>query len=118
MDKKVLKPFDLDAALAGKPVIMRDGRAIRKVVGYLAELAASKKLLVIDENGDIRYYIANGKWVANGESGWDLFMAPTERTVWVNAYNRFDSEVEADGAASLTFTPRVGGKAHKIVIEE
>lgn len=80
-----LKPFDLTAALAGAPVVTRDGRKVLQIAHFpsvkyyqlfvLAEAEFSVNALT--ENGEIR---------EGHQHSLDLFMAPVKRTVWVNMY--------------------------------
>ena len=77
-----MKPFNLERALAGEPVITRDGRPV-KIAGY-------------NPDADIEYKICG--WVDCEVESWrvdgllsasikdaaiDLFMAPTERKEWI-----------------------------------
>jgi hypothetical protein len=77
-----MKAFNLEQALAGKPVVTRDGRPV-KIAGY-------------NPDADIEYKICgwvNGKvgsWRVDGllsasikDAATDLFMAPTERKEWI-----------------------------------
>jgi hypothetical protein len=77
-----MKPFDLQKALAGDPVVTRDGRPV-KIAGY---------------NEDAHEDVVLCGWVAGNAHQWykdgsceyeeylDLFMAPTERKEWVVRY--------------------------------
>ncbi len=85
MKTKNLKPFDLEAAKAGTPVMTRDGRPVRilctdfKNDGYpvvAAILEGGEELLCS--------YNEQGRLCMKSVGGCDLFMAPIKRTGWVN----------------------------------
>lgn len=112
------KPFDLERALAGDPVVTRDGRPVTQLTKFDA-----------GHDGDPVYGVFNdnaGSWSVDGQhltdrgTGLDLFMAPKKRTVWVNmcfdgkAY-WYDSEEDADGWFGHD---RIGNRAWPVEIEE
>lgn len=134
MDTDKLKPFDLQKALAGDPVVTRDGRKVLKVAHFpecagwevAVHIEGDKNLTAMPQSG--RYLAGRGK---AGDSEYDLFMAPKQREVWVNIYSPaascengiwFESEQEADFAHQPPMTEakrvRLGNKAHKITFEE
>ena len=96
MEKKKLnlKPFDLEAAKAGKPVCTRDGRKVRIIcfdaIGYHQPIIA----LVTNFDGkeDIEKYYLNGRFNddINDISDYDLMMLPEKREGWVNVYKGND----------------------------
>ncbi len=70
-----MKDFNLKDALAGKPVITRDGRPV-KIAGYS------------EFNNSLIGWVGSGvyQWTSGGQNiadKNDLFMAPTERKEWV-----------------------------------
>jgi hypothetical protein len=70
-----VKDFNLKDALAGKPVITRDGRPV-KIAGYS------------EFNNSLIGWVGSGvyQWTSGGQNiadKNDLFMAPTERKEWV-----------------------------------
>jgi hypothetical protein len=71
-----MKDFNLKDALAGKPVITRDGRPV-EILCYSEE----RNLLVGLVNNAAYVWTGGGK--ANLYTHHDLFMAPTERKEWV-----------------------------------
>lgn len=83
------KPFDLAQAKAGKPVITRDGRPARIVC--FDRKQNGFPLFGFSGESDERVYswTLDGKYYGNGESPEDLFMAPEEKTVWVNLYRDY-----------------------------
>ena len=117
-----MKPFDLEAAKAGAPIVTRDGRPA-KFIAHVEEAHPSQRLLVLID-GVVRMEFDNGKYLGRGGRGGetdnDLFMAPTKRTVWVNFYEYgegrwHDTEERADDVAHSN---RLGGRAWPIEIEE
>jgi hypothetical protein len=118
-----MKPFNLDDALAGKPVITCDGRPV-KIAGYNEDANDCEKLAVwID--GQIKSYYANGysPWVGGSNPYRNLFMAPITRKEWIVR------RVRPSGAiASRVFTTKAmaeyaavqyqGATIHEITITE
>lgn len=75
------KSFNLEQALAGKPVVTRDGR----IVEQLTKFDTSDEFCifgVVDKK--IYSYLENGNQWNTIESEEDLFMAPEKK--WVNVY--------------------------------
>lgn len=80
-----MKPFNLQDAINGKPVITRAGDSL--TFGAYIPQAKGYNLFMIIPEGDVARYNENGRYICNDiESGMDLFMAPIKRTVWVNLY--------------------------------
>lgn len=83
-----MKPFNLERALAGDPVVTRDGQKVAEI----AHLPSSggKKTVVYARNNGYRWVTTQGKSLSiDAESDDDLFMAPKQVTVtrWVNLYD-------------------------------
>jgi len=78
-----MKPFDLEAALRGEPVITRDGRPV-KIAGYNEEATYDEKIVGwIQEYGSCSWGEDGTYHTSIRYSNKDLFMAPTERKEWV-----------------------------------
>lgn len=112
-----MKPFDLEKAIAGEPIVTRDGREA-KFIAHVPDLMTHPIIVVI--KGKLIQMLECGKWCSDEETITDLFMAPKKRTVWVNFYdwtnaNYFDSETEANDESACG---RIGGKAYPVEIEE
>ena len=97
-----LKPFDLEAAKAGKPVCTRDGRKARIICFDANDKQPVIALLEFEcDNGGyvekIETYYKDGK-VHEG-SNWsnDLMMLPEKKEGWVNVYKErcYESKEEA-----------------------
>lgn len=82
-----MKPFNLEAAKAGAPIITRDGREAR-FIAHVPGALADYKVVWCGEDGVIRCCAENGAWSSDGIARCtDLFMKPQKRTVWVNLYH-------------------------------
>lgn len=93
-----MKPFNLQEALAGKPVVTRDGRDATHFVHY-PEAVKHKVTAIV--NGRIEtYWATTGSWNYHddGPSGLhDLFMATTKKTGWINIYKGFNGQPTTSG---------------------
>ena len=118
-----MRPFDLEAAKAGAPLVTRDGRPA-KFIAHVGEAHPSQRLLVLID-GVVLTKFENGKYASSPAhvSDNDLFMAPKTRTVWLNLYDIhpshgsgyfYPSQEEADEVAS---PKRIGDRAWPIEIE-
>ena len=110
-----MKPFDLDAAKCGDPIIV----AMDDARNY-CYIGQTKAGMVVIEAPTGVVYVRNGS---------DLFMAPKKRTVWVNLYNTVDGRISAGSelmhdtearanAACSGSKSRIGGKAWPLEIED
>lgn len=89
MEKKNLRPFDLQKARAGKPVCTRDGRKARIVCFDLQSIEKTPivaAVQVTDKQEVIANYYENGQQFINGISELDLMMLPEKKEGWVNMY--------------------------------
>lgn len=88
-----LKPFNLEQALAGAPVVTRNGCPIVE----LKYLQTSGQLAVVHKKPDdklISYFVpCDGKHNNTIEYATDLFMAPTKKEGWINVYNILSLDV-------------------------
>ena len=91
-EKKLnLKPFNLEAAKAGKPVCTRDGRKARIICfdrkfyhdGYNYPIVA---MVNDNDNELVHAYTQDGLLVGNMEGELDLMMLPERKEGWVNVY--------------------------------
>ncbi|WP_257755159.1 hypothetical protein [Burkholderia glumae] len=85
MDAKKLKPFDLEAAKRGEPLVTRDGRKVTEFHHFETLVYRDCCCAIVD--GFRRWINADGRYYIEGESNHDLFMAPRKVTRWVNLYN-------------------------------
>lgn len=74
-----LIPFDLEKALAGEPVVTRNGFEVTKLTTF--EISRGV-ILVGVMGGDVQTWTKNGKWLESGmTSDFDLFMKPKTRVI-------------------------------------
>ena len=82
-NKLTLKPFDLEAAKAGKPVCTRDGRKARIISCSLRNKNFPIAAIVEDEEENVYQFEANGVCDEHDEN-LDLMMLPEKKTGWIN----------------------------------
>lgn len=95
---KGCKPFDLEKAMAGEPVVTRDGIPYKfgaynpdaenyKIVGWI--------------NRTYEAHLDNGKYLYSGDkSSSDLFMAAKTQKVWVNLWRDGDGGIKSHAFVS------------------
>ena len=95
MEEKKLnfKPFDLEAAKAGKPVCTRDGRKVRILCYDLK--GAEYPIVALVEAHDyldesISTYDRNGRFDNDRENKNDLMMLSWKKEGWVNVYKSYN----------------------------
>lgn len=114
------KPFDLEAAKAGHPIVTRSGKKAR-FIAHVPEAEEQMRVVFLFE-GSVETASEKGEYMEYS-SVLDLFMATLQRrTAWVNLYRGgysywYDSEQEADMEASVD-VPRIGDRAYMIEIED
>lgn len=77
-----MKPFNLQEALAGKPVVTRDGRKVQELHYFKNRSDNCKICLII--NGGTQWTTINGKIYDDLQSCNDLFMAEEEIIYYSN----------------------------------
>lgn len=78
-----MKPFDLEAAKAGAPVVTRDGREVKQLTVF--EGVGVQPIFAVIEN-TIYQFDLNGSYCSPHErSHLDLFMAPKKVQIWGRA---------------------------------
>ncbi len=86
------KPFDLEEALAGKPVVTRSGQKVTEIVSFKTE-GLTYPIRAIIGNGCLGF-TKEGMFDTGGSvSDMDLFMKVETKTVWFNVYLRPDGTV-------------------------
>lgn len=91
----ILKPFNLEAAKAGKPVCTRDGRPAR-IIAYDLKGGFHKLVVLVQDHEsyeDIYTYTESGEYMKDYKNPLDLFMAPYEGYINIYKYGP-DSEME------------------------
>lgn len=127
MDTTKLKPFNLERALAGDPVVTRIGAQVHNIAHFPSAHYGRIVAQIDDDNNPPSLFYPDGSYSNGGTSVNDLFMAPKTRTVWVNLYittdgnygkmSKWNTEQEADDKQDLTMI-RLGNRAFPIEIEE
>ena len=82
-----MKKFNLEEALAGKPVLCRNGELVTQLVEF-KNTSAIHSLAGLCDNM-IKTWTIDGNYFSKGNSYpsyWDLFMAPEIKSCWVNVY--------------------------------
>jgi hypothetical protein len=79
-----MKPFNLEDALAGKPVVTRDGVKVEQINLFTGSTHMFPLFAVID--GRITSFNENGRENMYNESKNDLFMVTEKITKWVNVF--------------------------------
>ena len=86
----LLKPFDLEAAKAGKPVCTRDGHKAR-IICFDFRISDGTCMIAAIECGKtetIFYYDLDGKCRGYGNNNYDLITLPEKKEGWVNVMER------------------------------
>jgi hypothetical protein len=116
-----MKPFDLEAAKAGAPIMCRDGTPA-KLIAHVPEAKPGYRVVVLVGSDIVTVQFENGRHWADVESNADIFMAPKKRTVWLNLYptagNTAHFHDTQKGADAFADSSRIGGKAWPLEIEE
>ena len=92
MEEKKLnfKPFDLEAAKAGKPVCTRDGRKAR-IICFDAKCNKPIVALIYGCNKEtVLQYLENGRFFVDQIDKYDLMMFPQKKEGWVNVYKSYN----------------------------
>ena len=90
-EKKLnLRPFDLEAAKAGKPVCTRDGRKAR-IICFDAKCNKPIVALIYDCNKETVFqYLESGRFFVDQIDKYDLMMLPQKKEGWVNVYKSYN----------------------------
>jgi hypothetical protein len=80
-----MKPFNLEEALAGKPVVTR--RGVEATQLHLFQIDHVYPLSAVVE-GELIQYTIKGEFRSDYESGWDLFMASESKFLWINLWQQ------------------------------
>lgn len=87
---KNLRPFNLEAAKAGKPVCIRDGRKARIICFDAKDIQPIIGLYEEDIDGIAREYLCSyhmdGRMYDDQDCGYDLMMLSEKKEGWVNVY--------------------------------
>ena len=87
-----MKPFNLEEALAGKPVVTLIGQEVTQLTIFNAKKSNTNLVGVVD--GNIESWTTKGKYL-DQETSLDLFMKTEKKTVWI-VINNSDQSVYKD----------------------
>lgn len=76
-----MKPFDLEAALAGAPVVTRKGGAVTQLVKL--DCKDDFSVVGVSPEGWLNTWKVNGKKNPYGDSAADLFMKSQKKKLWI-----------------------------------
>ena len=104
-NKSNLKPFDFEAAKAGKPVCTRDGRKARIICFDFQSIENTPIVAVVqvtDKQEVIANYYEDGRRFVDGISELDLMMLPEKRKGWINIHQDdvYKTKEEAEAKVS------------------
>lgn len=107
-----LKPFNLEAAKAGKPVCTRDGRSARIICFNRKRIHGEQNypiVVLITEDSDteaIYGYTENGSFIANECNDEDLMMLPERKEGWIikpKDYQVYQHKEEAEEVCNKNY---------------
>lgn len=88
-----MKPFNLEKALAGDPVVTRGGQKITEIRYF--NKRDKYKLLALSEDGDLLAYDDKGIFCHQTQPHYDLFMAPKpKKKMYFYAYPHHENHDE------------------------
>lgn len=96
INKQRMKPFNLEAVKAGRPVCTRDGRKVR-IICFDAK--GDKPIIALVEMGVAETpnnYPIDGKAISTKETPCDLMMLPEKKEGWVNIYHDKEGNIYMD----------------------
>ena len=82
-----MKPFNLEEALAGEPVVCRNGWEVTEIV-YMPTVIGQRKLFAVS-HGTLKAYDRDGKHTSlTDDHELDLFMAPESKFIFINLWQQ------------------------------
>ncbi|MBU9386612.1 hypothetical protein [Burkholderia multivorans] len=103
MDTSKLKPFDLEAAKRGEPIVTREGIPAR-FIAYVPEFKDGYRFIAAVDGGDEpACFFDSGAFRQEGTHPLDLCMGPRTKTVYVNVYDRHIDEGLSRGYPAFAF---------------
>lgn len=112
-----MKPFNLAEALAGKPVVTRDGRNVTGIA-HLPSITHDFRVIALI-NGHMSTFTERGTWCPNAGADSDLFMAEETREWFVNVYpeDRYPAAYASIAEADVCSRDRIVGRV-KITVQD
>ena len=105
-----MKPFNLDEALAGKPVITRDGKQVTQLT--LFEIEGNFPLKGVVDKGFATWTTKGFFHDTQQNHPYNLFMASEKKSIWINIYENKSHMWSSYGYNSL----EEANEANKVVI--
>ncbi len=87
---KNLKPFDLNAALRGDPVVTREGEKVTHIA-HFASMPGRNLIWTLTDETTVNYIYINGKAYHDRDSQYDLFMASKTKKLWIGVKKEVES---------------------------
>lgn len=125
-----MRPFNLEEALAGKPVVTKDGTKVEEIVAFRSSSISQYPVMAVI-NGGIETYTREGYYHNDRrEHPKDLCMAPETQEAWVNIFRgaltgkarcgnyHYETEQEAKDAGRTTLNSEEYVATIKISWEE
>jgi hypothetical protein len=81
-----MKEFNLERALAGEPVITRNGKKVTQLHLFKNDELIQPLYGMVEGDDDVFNWSTYGKYNFSKQTSFDLFMAPEKRSCWVNVY--------------------------------
>ncbi len=86
-----MKPFNLERALAGDPVVTRDGRKVIDIYHFKFDKNNRSVAYQVENNQTIDWATTYGRNNGHLESEFDLFMAPVKRKYYMGISDGYSS---------------------------
>jgi hypothetical protein len=91
-----MEKFNLERALAGDPVITRNGKEVTQLAKF--NIQRDKQCLIGVLNHELERWTVDGNYfLSETESEQDLFMKPKENAIWINVYKKKDGFLYTTG---------------------
>jgi hypothetical protein len=97
-----MKPFNLEQAKQGKPVVTRDGKDVRILTFDKKGKHCIVSLVDVGGYEDVHVSSASGEASPNFDSEYDLFMKSEKKEGWVNIYRGTIEDAHTAGAIYKT----------------
>ena len=95
--KQQMKPFNLQEALAGKPVVTRDGKNVKQIVHFPSADEGYRIAALIEGDGIPLVFFVEGNNNRTIETKEDLFMKSEKVIKWVNLYRNINGQIVTGG---------------------
>lgn len=92
-----MKPFDLEAALAGAKVVTREGSEVTQLT--LFDIDKENDVLYGVLESEVNSWLTDGRYFKDTENNNDLFMAPNAKSIWVARFG--DGQCVLHGFSTL-----------------